>query len=114
MKKEVLILITFVLGFLSNSVSGANSQTPTHQPNDLETEVSVPTDGWVKLSFEISETGTTENIKVIESSHSGYFDDEAIRLLSSWTYKPRIVDGNPVRQFDQMVQLDFAIEEDEN
>ena len=107
MKKEILILATLFFSFLSYPAIAIDKGVS-------ETQDSPPTEGWVKLSFEISETGKTENIKVIESSHSGYFEEEAIKALSKWVYKPEIVNGTPVRQFDKWVQLDFAIEEDGN
>ncbi|MBT3137218.1 energy transducer TonB [Alteromonas sp. ALT199] len=107
MKKEILILATLFFSFLSYPAIAIDKGAP-------ETQDSAPTEGWVKLSFEISETGKTENIQVIESSPAGYFDAEAIKALASWKYKPKVVNGTSVRQFDQFVQLDFAIEEDGN
>ncbi|WP_352311523.1 energy transducer TonB, partial [Psychrobacter sp. W2-37-MNA-CIBAN-0211] len=38
------------------------------------------------------------------------FDREAIRALKKWKYKPKIVDGKPLRQSGMTVQLDFTLE----
>lgn len=64
-------------------------------------------EGYVQLRFDISEEGTTENIKVIKSVPSGFFDKEAIRALSRWKYEPKLENGIAVRQVGILVQLDF-------
>lgn len=43
-------------------------------------------EGYVKLSFTIV-NGNVKNIKVIESSPTGVFDQSAISALSRWKYK---------------------------
>lgn len=68
-------------------------------------------EGWVKLSFTINETGNVEDVKVIESQPRRTFDREAQRALKKWKYKPKIEGGQPVKQFNQKVQLDFSLDE---
>ncbi|TMP38434.1 energy transducer TonB [Pseudoalteromonas rubra] len=65
--------------------------------------------GYVQMQFDINEQGRPENIRIIESSHNGLFDQEAIRSLKEWKYNPKIENGAPVRQTNQKVQLDFDI-----
>ncbi|KAF7781551.1 hypothetical protein PRUB_b0811 [Pseudoalteromonas rubra] len=65
--------------------------------------------GYVQMQFDINEQGRPENIRIIESSHNGLFDQEAIRSLKKWKYNPKIENGTPVRQTNQKVQLDFDI-----
>lgn len=67
-------------------------------------------EGWVRLSFTINEAGGVEDVKVIESQPRRIFDREAVRALKKWKYKPRIEEGQPVKQFNQKVQLDFSLE----
>ena len=110
MKRKLLILITLFFGVAFSAAADINSENLPEQASEPEAQGTAPSNGWVKLSFEISEYGIPENIKVLESSHLGFFDQEAIRALSIWKYKPKIVDGKPVRQLDMFVQLDFELE----
>ncbi|MEC4090797.1 energy transducer TonB [Pseudoalteromonas rubra] len=65
--------------------------------------------GYVRMQFDINEQGRPENIRIIESSHNGLFDQEAIRSLKKWKYNPKTENGTPVRQTNQNVQLEFDI-----
>jgi protein TonB len=66
-------------------------------------------EGWVKLSFTINEIGGVEDVKVIEAQPKRVFDKEAKRALKKWKYKPKVVDGKPLKQFGLTVQLDFTM-----
>ncbi len=70
------------------------------------------TEGWVKLSFDITETGAVDNVEVIESKPRRIFDREAKRALLKWKYRAKVVDGKPVRQTGLTVQLDFTLDGD--
>jgi protein TonB len=54
-------------------------------------------EGWVKLSFTIDEVGGVVDVEVIDAEPKRLFDREAKRALSRWKYKPKVVDGKPVR-----------------
>jgi protein TonB len=53
-------------------------------------------EGWVRVAFDVTETGTVENAEVIESDPPGVFDIAATRAVSRWRFKPRIVNGEAV------------------
>ncbi|GLP96924.1 hypothetical protein GCM10007895_22300 [Paraferrimonas sedimenticola] len=67
-------------------------------------------EGWVQLSFTINEVGGVEDVKVIKAEPKRLFDREAVRALKKWKYKPKIVDGKPMRQPGMTVQLDFTLD----
>ncbi|MCO4799324.1 MAG: energy transducer TonB [Colwelliaceae bacterium] len=67
-------------------------------------------EGWVKLSFSINEIGGVEDVTVIEAKPKRLFDKEAKRALKKWKYKPKVVDGKPLRQTGLTVQLDFKMD----
>lgn len=67
-------------------------------------------EGWVQLSFTINEVGGVEDVEVINAEPRRIFDREAKRALRKWKYKPKIVDGKPVKQFNMKVQLDFKLQ----
>jgi len=67
-------------------------------------------EGWVKLSFTINEIGGVEDVKVIDAKPKRVFNRAAKRALRKWKYKPKVVDGKPMKQLGLTVQLDFKME----
>ncbi|QIZ77188.1 energy transducer TonB [Ferrimonas lipolytica] len=67
-------------------------------------------EGYVVLSFTINELGGVDDVKVIQAEPRRLFDQEARRALRKWKYKPKIVDGKPVKQPAQQVRLDFSLD----
>ena len=70
-------------------------------------------EGWVQLSFTINEVGGVEDVEVIDAEPRRIFDREAKRALRKWKYKPKVVDGKPVKQPGITVQLDFKLNQDQ-
>jgi protein TonB len=68
------------------------------------------TQGWVLLSFDITEKGTVENVNVVKSKPKRVFDRAAIKALVRWKYRPKVKDGKPVAQANNKIQLDFKLE----
>ncbi|WP_423187022.1 energy transducer TonB [Alishewanella sp. d11] len=68
--------------------------------------------GWVKLAYSIDETGSVIDISIIEAEPKNIFDKEAIRALRRWKYQPQLVEGQPVKQTNLQVQLDFQLQQD--
>ncbi|WJG10717.1 M56 family metallopeptidase [Aliiglaciecola sp. LCG003] len=68
-------------------------------------------EGSVVLQFDIEADGSTSNIRVIDAQPAYTFDDSAINALAAWTYKPRIMGGQALKQTGLKVQLDFKLGE---
>jgi protein TonB len=68
------------------------------------------TEGWVKVEFTITETGTVKNPQVIESDPPRVFNREAIRAILKWKFKPRVVDGVAVERRATQV-IDFNMDQ---
>ena len=110
MRKEFLVLIVAIFVAACNSTNNSAQHTDSPCSHLMDRAMSHGLQGWVRLSFDITEKGNTDNIEVIDSSHANIFDEAAICSLLQWKYKPKIQDGTPVRQTNQTVQLDFKYE----
>lgn len=66
-------------------------------------------EGFVKLEFTITPEGTVRDISVITSKPQKLFDKSAIRALSKWKFRAKILDGKPVEQ-RASVQINFRLE----
>jgi TonB family protein len=65
-------------------------------------------DGWVKIGFKISESGTVISTKVIDSKGDNTFKKSSLAAIKKWRYAPKFEDGKPVESYNT-VQLDFTI-----
>ena len=68
-------------------------------------------EGWVKLGFSVTASGSVTDISIIDSKPANVFNRAARRALKKWKYKPQIVDGKPVAQTNMVVVLDFKLEQ---
>ncbi|HDI60678.1 MAG TPA: energy transducer TonB [Desulfobacteraceae bacterium] len=54
-------------------------------------------EGWVRVRFEVDERGKVQKVKVVEAEPEGVFDDNVVRCVRQWRFKPGTVGGVPVR-----------------
>ena len=66
--------------------------------------------GWVKIEFMITETGTVKAPRVIAAKPPRVFNREAIRAILKWKFKPRVVDGIAVERRATQV-IDFTLDD---
>ena len=66
-------------------------------------------EGWVKVEFTITETGTVKNPRVIDADPQRVFNREAIRAILKWKFKPRVVEGIAVERRATQV-IDFTLD----
>ncbi len=63
-------------------------------------------EGWVKVSFIITEQGTVHNAVVIDAKPKGIFDKAALQAILKWKFKPRIINGKPkTARADQVINF---------
>ncbi len=55
-------------------------------------------EGWVKVEFTITETGTVKNAIVVESQPGDIFNNSALDALRKWKFKPKVIDGETFEQ----------------
>ena len=66
-------------------------------------------EGYVIVEFTVTETGSTRDAFVVEST-STLFDRAAIEAALKFKYKPRVIDGTPVEVPGVRNRISFAIE----
>ncbi len=66
-------------------------------------------EGWVTLKFDITTTGATTNVKVVDAEPKRIFDRAAARAVSKWKYKPKVVDGKAIMTKNVKVRLTFKL-----
>ncbi len=64
--------------------------------------------GWVKLEFTITESGTVEDAMVVAAQPSDVFNRNALKAISRWKFKPKVINGRAVRQRAVQV-MDFKL-----
>jgi protein TonB len=65
-------------------------------------------EGWVKLEFTITATGTVKDARVIDANPARIFNREAVRAILKWKFKPRVVDGVAVERRATQI-IDFNL-----
>lgn len=66
-------------------------------------------EGFVDVTFDVTEAGTVTNVSVVASSHR-LFEKAAIRAAERSRYRPRMVDGVPLATTGLMKRFRFAME----
>jgi len=65
-------------------------------------------EGWVRVSFRVTETGTVEDVQVLESDPAGVFEQAAIKAVYRWRFKPRTVNGQAMAgTAEQVVEFEL-------
>ena len=65
--------------------------------------------GYVILQYTVTETGTVEDITVLQASPAGVFDEAALQAAIKYRYLPRIVDGKPTRVTGVKTRITFEM-----
>jgi bla regulator protein blaR1 len=70
-------------------------------------------EGYVVVRYTVNETGSTENVEVVESS-STLFEQAAIESALKYKYRPRLENGTPVRVEGVTTRIEYVLEHDED
>ncbi len=68
--------------------------------------------GYVLMEFTVTETGAVADPVVIEADPPGYFERAAMRAVLKFKYKPKIVNGEPVRVAGVRNLITFELEDE--
>lgn len=92
-------------GASGNSPVGILSQTRPDYPRDA---LQRGQEGWVKVSFTITEQGRIENPAIVSSRPRQIFDQAALEAIAKWRFRPKMVNGKPV-QTNAIQEIRFTL-----
>lgn len=99
-------------GIRSGPGSGDGIASPYFKikPNYPRAARDAGVEGWVQLKVDVNEKGEVENAHVIAGVERGYFENEALRAVEKWKYRPFLdASGKPVRKQNQVVRVEFKL-----
>jgi periplasmic protein TonB len=82
---------------------------PTYPPRALSRGV----EGWVLLEFTVTETGAVTDARVVDREPSGIFNSAALRAVSKWKYRPKVVNGKPLPREGVQIVLRFNLADED-
>jgi protein TonB len=66
-------------------------------------------EGWVKVDYTVTESGSVDDIEIVEAEPQGVFEAAAKSAVGQWRFRPRVANGRPVPQ-RLSVTLRFNVE----
>jgi len=79
---------------------------PDYPPKPLADQI----EGWVKVQFTITPTGTVHDVFVVDSSPNNVFDAAALKSIARWRYNPKVEDGVPVERVGVQTVIRFQLQ----
>jgi len=79
---------------------------PDYPPKALKDQI----EGWVKVQFTITPTGSVRDPLVVDSSPKDTFDAAAVKSIARWRYNPKIEDGVPVERVGVQTVIRFQLQ----
>ena len=67
-------------------------------------------EGYVNVRFDITKTGATANVEVIDAMPEGVFDKAAIKAVKRWKYTPPMQEGEPIEFYGMAKRVVFEME----
>jgi protein TonB len=80
---------------------------PEYPPREL----SRGTEGWVRVQFTITATGTVKDPVVVDAEPENTFDDAALKAIARWRYNPKVENGVAVERVGVQTKIVFELEE---
>jgi len=79
---------------------------PDYPPKPLLDQI----EGWVKVQFTITPSGTVHDAFVVDSSPKNVFDAAALNSIARWRYNPKVEDGVPVERVGVQTVIRFQLQ----
>jgi|GEM_PF-2507404 TonB family protein len=106
-----LIVLVFALALaapMASLGSTVDPAVPIDRPPPIYPDTADEVSGHVKIQFDIDAEGHVRGPVILESVPPGVFDASVLAAIATWRYQPRRVDGKPVLQPNNAVNLEFV------
>lgn len=67
-------------------------------------------EGFVDVEFDVTETGATANVRILQAQPAKIFERETIRAVKRWKFSPVIRDGRPVVYLGMVQRVHFQMD----
>lgn len=67
--------------------------------------------GWVRVQFTITVTGSVKDAIVVAADPQNVFNDAALAAIARWRYNPRVVNGTAVERVGVQTEIRFELTE---
>jgi periplasmic protein TonB len=71
----------------------------------------INTEGWVKVQYSITASGSVRDPFVVDASPKGVFDAAALKAIARWRYTPKIEGGVAVERVGLQTLIRFQLEQ---
>ncbi|MGB5492487.1 MAG: energy transducer TonB [Woeseiaceae bacterium] len=97
-------------------ISSSRQLSPAKQiergvPRYPRSELRKGTQAWVNVAYCIDESGSPQNVSVVDSIGSSKFERAAVDAVNKWRFEPARIDGEPSWQSRNQTIITFAIEQ---
>lgn len=79
-------------------------------PNYPQAAATRGIEGFVDVMFDVTETGSTQNIEVVYAEPENIFNSAVIKAVSRWKYKAKMEDGVAVKVFGVRERIRFNLD----
>ncbi|MCY4143412.1 MAG: energy transducer TonB [Gammaproteobacteria bacterium] len=69
--------------------------------------------GVVIVQYDVRTDGTVANAEVVSSDPPGYFEEEALRFVRAWRFRPAHENGQPIELQNVESSIGFELDEDD-
>ena len=101
---------------------GLEGMTPAGNDRDVMAVVRIPPfypvraetrgiEGWVRVRFTITPTGSVRDARVVAAEPEGEFEEAALTAIERWRYNPRVVNGVAVDRVGVETVIQFTLTE---
>ena len=66
--------------------------------------------GYVLVQYDVDTEGRSDNVRLVESTPQGLYDYVVLNHVRSFAFRPKFVDGEPVRSTDLQFEVQFSYE----
>ncbi len=71
------------------------------------------TSGVVIVEYDVRIDGTVANAEVVSADPPGYFEEEALRFVRAWRFRPAHENGEPVELRDVESSIGFELDDED-